>query len=216
MTHPRVCRRLAALPLALAAAHCAPSLAQSPSLQETTVTGTRTATRADDMVSDVRVIDRQAIEAASARTLVELLARTAGVQASSNGGRGKTSSLFIRGTESRHTILLVDGVRYGSATAGTPSWETIPIEMIERIEVLKGPASALYGSEGVGGVVQVFTRKGRDGVHPNAALTVGSEHHWTAAAGVQGGQGALKYSVGLQRLRERGFSATNPAVPFGN
>jgi vitamin B12 transporter len=64
--------------------------------------------------------------------------------------------------------LLIDGVRYGSATAGTPSWDNIPVDMIERIEVLKGPASALYGSEGVGGVVQIFTRRGRQGFHPYA------------------------------------------------
>ncbi|WP_284699195.1 TonB-dependent receptor domain-containing protein [Caenimonas sedimenti] len=206
--------RVAVLPLALCAAFGA--FAQSGSLTETVVTATRVATRADELVSDVKVVDRAAIEASTARTLPELLARTAGVQMSSNGGRGKQSNIFIRGAENRHTILLVDGVRLGSATAGTPSWDTIPVEMIERIEILKGPASALYGSEGVGGVVQIFTRKGRDGLHPNASLTAGSDRHWVAGAGMQGGQGALKYSVGVQRARERGFSSTNPAVPFGN
>ncbi len=189
---------------------------QTAVLPETVVTATRSPTRADELVSDVRVIDRAAIEAASARTLPELLARTAGVQMTSNGGRGKSSSVFIRGTESRHTILLVDGVRVGSATTGAPSWEGIPVELIERIEVLKGPASALYGSEGVGGVVQIFTRKGREGFHPNAALTVGSERHWAASAGLAAGQGALKYSLGVQRLRERGINATQPYVPFRN
>ena len=134
---------------------------------------------------------------------------------SANGGMGKQSSVFIRGTETRHTILLVDGVRLGSATAGTQSWESIPVEMIERIEVLKGPASALYGSDGVGGVVQVFLRKGRDGFHPFASLTVGSEDHTTIGAGLQGGQGALGYSFGVQRLRDGGFSATNPKATFG-
>lgn len=206
--------RVAALPLALAAAF--PSFAQSPVLKETVVTATRSATRTDELVSEVKVVDRAAIEASTARTLSELLARTAGVQMSANGGQGKASSVFIRGTESRHTILLVDGVRLGSATLGTPSWDTIPVQMIERIEVLKGPASALYGSEGVGGVVQIFTRKGRAGFHPYSALTLGSKQHVLAAAGVTAGQGALNYAVGLQRLQEKGFSATNPRVPFGN
>jgi vitamin B12 transporter len=73
-------------------------------------------------------------------------------------------------------------VRLGSATTGTPSWDNIPVDMIERIEVLKGPASALYGSEGVGGVVQVFTRKGSGGFHPYASLTAGSRGHRMAAA----------------------------------
>jgi vitamin B12 transporter len=206
--------RAAALSLALAAAFPS-SFAQTAALKETVVTATRTATRADELVSDLKVIDRQAIEASTARTLPELLARTAGLQMSANGGMGKTSSVFIRGTESRHTILMVDGVRLGSATAGTPTWESIPVEMIERIEVLKGPASALYGSDGVGGVVQIFLRKGRDGFHPYAALTVGSEDHTTVGAGLQGGQGALGYSVGVQRLRDKGFSATNSKATFG-
>lgn len=180
------------------------------------VTATRGTTAAYDLVSDISVIDRPAIEASSARTLPELLARLPGVQMASNGGLGKTSGVFIRGTESRHALLLVDGVRLGSATLGTPSWDNIPLDMIERIEVLKGPASALYGSDAVGGVVQIFLRKGRDGFHPHAATTVGSRGHAEAAAGLQAGQGPLSYSLGVQRLRERGFSATNPKALFGN
>ncbi|MCW5648641.1 MAG: TonB-dependent receptor [Ramlibacter sp.] len=211
--------RLATLPLALAAAF--PSLAQTAPLQvaalgETVVTATRNPTRTDDLVSDVVVIDRATIEAGMARTLPELLARNAGLQVSANGTTGKTSSVFIRGTESRHTILLVDGVRYGSATAGTPNWDTIPLDMIERIEVLKGPASALYGSEGVGGVVQIFTRRGREGFHPYASATVGSERWREWTGGFTGGQGAWTWALGLQQLRERGISSTNPNVQFGN
>ncbi len=205
---------LAALPLALAGIS-SPSL-HAQTLGTTIVTATRMPTLADELVSEVKVIDRATIDASTARTLPELLARAAGVQVTSTGGRGKTSSVFIRGAENRHTILLVDGVRIGSATAGTPTWETIPVDMIERIEVLKGPGSALYGSDGVGGVVQIFTRQGREGFHPRAALTVGSEQHWTASAGVEAGSGALRYSLGFQRLRERGFDSTTPDVPFGN
>jgi len=209
--------RLPALPLALAAAFpFSPTFAQSPSLGETVVTATRSATRADELVSDVSVVDRRAIEQSTARSLAELLARTAGVQMSASGGLGKTSNIFIRGTESRHTILLVDGVRMGSATAGTPSLEGIPVEMIERIEVLKGPASALYGSEGVGGVVQVFTRKGRDGLHPYATLGAGSEGYVLASTGLSAGQGPLRYALGVQRVQDKGFSSTNPKVQFGN
>lgn len=212
--------RLATVPMVLAAAF--PSLAQSdvPSaekrLSETVVTATRTATRVDEVVSDVVVVDRAAIEASTARTLSELLARNAGLQTTANGGLGKNSSLFIRGTESRHTILLIDGVRFGSATAGQPNYDNIPVDMIERVEVLKGPASALYGSEGVGGVVQVFTRRGAAGFAPYASATVGSNNHLTLATGASGGEGGLRYSFGVQKLRENGFSSTNPRVQFGN
>ncbi|MEO5670816.1 MAG: TonB-dependent receptor [Ramlibacter sp.] len=206
--------RTAATSLALAAAWPV-AFAQTVQLKEAVVTATRSPTRADELVSDVTVIGREAIETSTARTLPELLARTAGLQVSSNGGMGKVSSVFIRGAENRHTIFLVDGVRLGSATAGNPSWDSIPIDMIERIEVLKGPASALYGSEGVSGVVQIFLRKGAEGFRPYASLTVGTEKHLLAAAGVQAGQGPWRYSVGVQRLRNEGFSATNEKVPFG-
>ena len=201
---------------ALGLAASALAWAQPSTLSETVVTATRIDTRTDELVSDVRVIDRAAIEASTARTLPELLAREAGVQFSSNGGLGQYSSVFIRGTQARHTILLVDGVRLGSATAGTPVWETLPVEAIERIEVLKGPASALYGSDGAGGVVQVFTRKGVTGFHPYASVAAGSYGHAKASAGVSGGEGALSYSFGVQRGVERGFSSSNAREPDGN
>ncbi|UUZ70898.1 TonB-dependent receptor [Polaromonas sp. P1(28)-8] len=180
------------------------------------ISATRSPTRADELVSDVVVIDRAEIEKSVGRTLPEILARVPGVQFSSNGGLGKNSSLNIRGTESRHTILLIDGVRYGSATTGAPSWDNIPVDMIERIEVLKGPASALYGSEGVGGVVQIFLRKGVKGFSPYASVTLGSEKYRRLAAGFSGGTGEVSYVLGLQKTREAGFSATNPKAQFGN
>jgi vitamin B12 transporter len=189
---------------------------ETKKLQEVVVTASRTATRIDDLVSEVVVIDRDEIEKSAGRTLTELLARSAGVQFSSNGGNGKSSSIYIRGTEARHTILLIDGVRYGSATLGTPVWENIPLEAIERIEVLKGPGSSLYGSDAAGGVVQIFTRQGGKGFNPHAKVTVGSNSYSQIAAGVSGGAGALNYSVDGVTSRDKGFSATNPAVPFGN
>jgi vitamin B12 transporter len=207
-------RRACTLALSLAASSLA--WAQPATLPATVVTATRIDTRSDELVSEVRVIERAAIEASTARTLPELLAREAGVQFSSNGGLGQFSSVFIRGTQARHTILLVDGVRLGSATAGTPVWETLPVEAIERIEVLKGPASALYGADGVGGVVQVFTRAPKLGFHPYASLAAGSYGHAKASAGASGGEGALSYSFGVQRSVERGFSSANSREPYGS
>ena len=204
---------LAALPLALSAAF--PALAQnSPpnQLRETIVTATRTESRASAVLADVTVITREDIERSAGRTLSELIARQAGIQTSANGGLGKSSSLFIRGTESRHVLFLVDGVRYTSATTGTPPLDTIPLESIERIEVLKGPASALYGSDAVGGVVQIFTRRGVKGFRPYASVTLGSEDRREGTAGFQGGSGDVSYALGVQTLREKGFSSTNPAV----
>jgi vitamin B12 transporter len=211
-------RVLAAASAAACASLAANSVAQTsnePQLKPLVVTATRNATQVDELVSELVVVDRAQIEQSTGRTLTELLVRTAGVQFSSNGGLGKTTNVYIRGTEARHTILLVDGVRMGSATLGTPSWENIPLDMIERIEVLKGPASALYGSDGVGGVVQIFTRDGKPGFFPTAAVTLGSEGYRQVSAGLSGGQGDLNYALGLQSTREKGFSATNSKVPFG-
>jgi len=188
----------------------------APQLKETVVSASRTPTRFDELVSDVTVINRAEIERSAGKTLPELLSRVPGIQFSSNGGLGKSSTINIRGTEARHTILLIDGVRYGSATTGTATWDNIALDMIERIEILKGPASALYGSEAVGGVVQIFMRKGQAGFKPYASVTLGSEGHAQASAGLSGGTGDVTYSLGTQKTRETGFSATNSKAEFGN
>ena len=207
--------KLAILPLAISALAVSVSAQAQNQLKETVVTATRSESRADAIISDVTVITREDIERSTGRSVAELLARVGGVQMASNGGLGKSSSVFIRGTESRHVLLLVDGVRYSSATLGTPNFDNIPLENIERIEVLKGPASALYGSDAVGGVVQIFTRKGTQGFNPYASLTVGGQERHEIATGFTGGNDAVRYSLGVQTLREKGFSATNPVVAFG-
>lgn len=180
------------------------------------VTGTRQESRLDDQVAHVTVVEREELERATGRTLSEFLGAQAGIQSTANGGLGATSAVFIRGLESRHTLLLIDGVRYGSATAGGPILEGIPLEQIERIEIVRGPMSSLYGSDAVGGVIQVFTRRGTAGFRPFAAATIGNRRFGSLAAGVSGGEDRWDYAVSAQHLRTDGFSATNPNVPFGN
>jgi len=183
---------------------------KEPQLAETVVTATRSEARANAVVSDVTVITREQVEQSAGRTLAEVLQQYAGVQIAANGGRGKAGSVFIRGAESRHTLLLVDGVRYGSATLGIPTWNNIPLASIERIEVLKGPASSLYGADAAGGVVQIFTRRGtQDGAHPYAEVTVGSHDYRGAAAGVSGKAGQVGYSLNASGFNDGGISATN-------
>ena len=206
----------------LAAAGCAFSAttfaqtAATSTVEEVVVTGTRTPTRIDEALGDVTVISRDQIEQSAGKTLAELLGQHAGVQFWSSGGLGKASSVSLRGLEARHTLLLIDGVRYSSATVGTPTWENIPLESIERIEIVRGPLSGLYGSDAVGGVIQIFTRKGKDGFRGNAVATVGSKRYGQLGAGLSFGQGAFDGSVQVQRTENRGFSATNSRVPFGS
>ena len=184
--------------------------------QPIVVTGTRTPARVDQALAETTVVDRQQLEAATGRTLSEVLAQLPGLQFWSNGGLGKTSSVSMRGLESRHVLLLIDGVRYGSATLGTPNWDNLPLDAIERIEVVRGPLSGLYGTDAVGGVVQVFLRKGAAGLAINGLASAGSKGYGQLGGGLRFGNGAFDGAVQLSRTRNSGFSATNASVPFGN
>ena len=186
------------------------------SLPPVVVTATRQESPLDDQVAHVTVIERDAIEQWTGRSLIELLSAQAGVQFTSNGGLGKTGAVFIRGLESRHTLLLSDGIRYGSATSNLPIFEGIALDQIERIEIVRGPMSSLYGSDAVGGVIQVFTRRGQPGFRGHGSITAGSDRYGDISGGVSGGDERWDYAVTAQHLRTDGDSATNPNAPFGN
>jgi vitamin B12 transporter len=166
----------------------AQALGDPTDLRDVVVTGTRTAITADQSLAAVEVIDRAAIERSQARSLQDLLRGRAGIDIANQGGRGKVSTLFLRGTESDHTLFLVDGVRVGSATSGLTALQDLPLELIERIEIVRGPRSSLYGSEAIGGVIQVFTRGGRDGTRVRAHLGAGSHGQRDAGAGLELGR----------------------------
>ncbi len=153
-------------------------------LDKVTVTATRTAVTVDDSLAAVEVIDHDQIKRSQARSLPELLRGHAGINLANQGGLGKVSTLFMRGTESDHTLFLVDGVRIGSATSGLAALQDLPLDLIDRIEIVRGPRSSLYGSEAIGGVIQIFTRNGRNGVHPRLHLGRGSHGLREAGAGV--------------------------------
>ena len=164
--------RLAVLNLALAAA--LPAFAQSP-LKAVVVTATRVAQPLTDVVADVSLIDREAIERSGATGLADLLARVPGIEISRNGGIGGTTSVFLRGADTRFTAVYIDGVRIDSQSTGGAPWEAIPLAQIDRIEVLRGPAGAIYGSDAIAGVVQIFTRKGEGAFTPYLGLGLGSD-----------------------------------------
>ncbi len=204
--------RLSALVSACALAFpFVPAQADDAQLGHVVVTATRQPISADEALASVDVIDRDEIARAGHSGLLGLLASRPGVQMARNGGPGSSGSVFIRGANSGHTLLLVDGVRVGSATSGSPVLETIPLEIIERIEILRGPASALYGADALGGVIQVFTRKGREGFQPSARVGVGSDGAREASATLAGGDERLRYSVTAGHERSDGFNARLPA-----
>jgi vitamin B12 transporter len=185
-------------------------------LPEVTVTATRTPTLVHQNLAEVTVLGRSQIERATGRSVVELLAQQPGLQISTTGGLGQSGSVFIRGLEGRHTLVLVDGVRYGSATLGTPVLDNLSLDNIDRIEIVRGPMSALYGSDAVAGVVQIFTRRGRSGLQGNASLGVGSHRYANASAGVSWGDALWDGAVQAAHVQTRSFSATNASVPFGS
>lgn len=174
-------------------------LAAAPlDLEQQVVTATRTAQTAQQSLAAVTVLDRERIERSQAASLPELLKQVPGVSLANNGGPGKSTALFMRGTESDHVLVMIDGIKIGSVSAGGAALQDLPLELIERIEVVRGPRSSLYGSEAIGGVIQIFTRKGRgQGVKPFFSAGYGTHDTYTGSAGVSGGDGRGWYSLGV-------------------
>lgn len=177
-------------------------------LNEVVVTATRTPQLRENIVGDVTVIDREQIERMGAGSFTDLLRLQPGVQINTSGGAGTASSIFLRGTNDQHVVVLVDGLRINSATQGTTAYEKIPLSQIERVEILRGPASSLYGADAIGGVIQIFTRKSlSEKPLINAAVGLGSFNTKTAEFGITGGINALKYGVNVSSLDTDSFSA---------
>jgi len=169
------------------------------------VTASRTAETADQSLASVTIIDREEIERRQATDLSELLAGLAGVNITANGGDGKGKSLFLRGTNSGHTLLLIDGVRVGSATLGSPAWALIPLSDVERVEIVRGPRSSLYGSDAIGGVIQIFTRKGGDGPKARFEAGYGSDNHSRLSAGIANGDQSSRYNLSISAEKTAGY-----------
>lgn len=186
----------------------------SHGIDEVVVTATRFPEPQASTLASVTVIARTDIERRQAQTLDELLTGATGIAVSNNGGLGKVSSIFIRGAEADQTVTLVDGVRIGSPTLGSASYQDIPPEQVERVEIVRGPRSALYGSDAIGGVIQIFTRRDpRDGA-PRAEVVIGSGSHATWRAGAALGAGTERgyWRVGASMLESEG---TNACEGFG-
>ena len=204
------CARLAvALPPFLVAFDAA---AQTPTrLPPVAVTAAREAQPITDVLADITVIGPDEIARAGAQSLAELLQRQPGVEIVMNGGPGSVSSVFLRGANRGQTLVLVDGVRLASSSAGATSLEAIPLDQVERIEILRGPSSSLYGADAIGGVIQVFTRRGTSAFNANASAGYGTYRKWDAKAGVSGTTGPVQYAVQVAGQASRGFNTiTNP------
>ena len=203
------------LGLASLSAHAqTPQLMLHRSLESVVVTATRALTENITTLRDTVVITGEELRADGPLTLAEVLQKRAGVEIRSTGGPGQPTSIFLRGAGAAQTLVLVDGLRVGSATAGTTALESIPLEMIERIEVVKGALSSLYGSEAIGGVVQIFTR-GKSLPHLFATAAYGNDNDRRASAGLATADQTTHASISLGARKVDAPSATNPRAPFG-
>jgi vitamin B12 transporter len=171
------------------------------------ITASRTPQPLKDVIGDVTVIDRQTLDRYQGESVLNALQVQAGVQIATNGGAGKTSSVFLRGANASQTLVLIDGVRYGSATSGGAALEHIPADQIERVEILRGPAASLYGADAIGGVIQIFTRQGHK--TPEAHISVGAGNYGMqqANAGISGQIGETRGSINLSHSKTDGTSA---------
>lgn len=185
--------------------------ATMPALQDVVITANRIPTKLTDVLADVTVLDRSELDLAGQSSLLDVLANLPGIQISRNGSYRSSSGVFLRGATSSQTVILLDGVRIGSATSGTPALENIPLDRIERIEVLRGAASALYGADAVGGVIQIMTREPDRKPVYTANVGVGGDGQRQASMAVRGSNNDLGYSLGWSRERADGISVlVNP------
>lgn len=204
----------------------APSFAEFPepdatALDDVVVTASRTPQARDAALAAVTVITRAEIERRAPVSLPELLRGMPGVSIASNGGPGKVASTFLRGTDSDHALVLVDGVRIGSATSGGAAFQDIPVEQIERIEIVRGPFSSLYGADALGGVIHIFTRRPHGAFDANFNAGVGNYGTQRFGAGI-GGRGETSderggwYQVHAAYENTDGYDSyrDNPDNPF--
>jgi len=182
----------------------------NPAADEVVVTGSRFPESLATAVRPVRVITAQDIRASGAATLAEVLATLGGMETVSTGGQGQPSGVFIRGANSAQTVVLVDGVRIGSATLGTVPMESLPLALIERVEVLAGASSSLYGADAVGGVIQVFTKRAGRTPQASMAVTVGDQGLRQLATTYTRRMGDTDISLGANMLATDGINATTP------
>ncbi len=186
-------------------------------LRPVVVTGTVVPRSLGSEVAATSVITREDLQRAGVRDLVSALALAGTALVEQQGGPGTAAFVRLRGADSRDTLLLVDGVPLTDVTAGLPPLAQVPAEMIERIEIVRGNLSALYGANATGGVIHVFTRRGTEGRSAQARVGLGSRDTRFANASIAGGSEALRARLTLGVERTDGFSAIDPVTrPLAN
>jgi len=207
--NPRL-KPLAAL-LAVAFAPSAFAVEQLAYLDPVVVTATRQEMRASEALSDITVIDHEELEKSGPASVADLLARQSGVQVSTNGGPGTTTSFYVRGANAAQTLVLVDGLPINSVDLSGSPLRFLPLANVERIEILRGPASTLYGANAIGGVIQIITKRGEPGLQGDAFVGYGTQNTAQASAGVGGGNEQWRFRLDGGHVSSTSFSAQTHA-----
>lgn len=176
------------------------------------VTATRIPQPLVQTIEDATVITQQDIRASGAPDVLSVLRNLAGVEITQSGGVGSQSSIFMRGTNSNHVLILLDGVRIGSVTTGTTEVDQLMLDQIDHIEVVRGNASSLYGSSAIGGVIQIFTKKGHGAPSFNFSSGYGSLNTRKTTLGFGGVLGSNQFSVQASQYSTNGIPANNPVL----
>lgn len=196
---------LCGMPLAANAQDTSTETKESLALNPLTVTATLSPRTANETLSSVTVIEKEELERQAPTSLTEILRGQPGVDVTTNGAYGKASSVYIRGLSNDATLLMIDGIRLRSATAGGASWQYLDPNLFERAEIVRGPTSSLYGADAMGGVVQLFTPEGdTGGPQPSFSVGTGSFDTQRYSASLSGSQDGTRYSVAGSRFTTDG------------
>jgi len=173
------------------------------------ITANRTIQDKFDTLASVNIFTRENIEQIQPLSVSDLLGRVAGISINTQGTSAHKTSAFVRGTNSDHVLILVDGVRVGSATLGSKSIANIPVQLVERVEVIKGPRAALWGSDAIGGVIQIFTRDLSAG-EGQAGIKVGSDSLYQGYGAIGFGNAQNNYTLSATAEKSDGFDVIVP------
>ena len=203
-----VSRQAAAVSLALALIS---STAIAEVADTVVVTATRTPQLAADLIPDTTVINAEEIARSGAGSIADILQRQRGIEIARNGPAGTATSVYVRGANANQIVVLLDGVRIGSSTLGTANWSALPLSSIDHIEIVYGPLSTMYGADAMGGVIQIFTKKGDGPARFSAAAGYGSNNTRQVEAqvsGATGGYNSFSYSLAAGKEKSDGYSAS--------
>ena len=213
MNLPRLALTLSLLPTVSALADTF-EREQALKLPEVLISANRQVEARNDSSAANTVFTRDDIDRLQPSSVTDLLSRVPGVQVTQMGGRGSLPGIYMRGTKSAQSLVLVDGQRIGNSSSGDSNLQHINIEQVERVEVLRGSRSVIYGSDAIGGVIQIFTRRSAEpGLQPRLHMGLGSNQTWERSLGLSGGDDNTRFNLGASLDETAGIDRTHQSYP---